>query len=124
MQHVDPEKEWGALGSHALIPIAINYEPKINSGAVQGEKTGDGARQESGTSNGGAGIVGESQGGGNSIWTVNRVAVLSSRLGQVEVPAESRAGISAHSFWKRGTTAMFDIRIFNIGAVSYLHMTP
>ena len=32
--------------------------------------------------------------------------------------------VSAHGFWKRGTTAMFDIRIVNLGAGSYLRMTP
>ena len=43
---------------------------------------------------------------------------------QVEVPAESRADVRAHGFWKRGTTAMFDIRIVNLDAGSYLRMTP
>ena len=42
---------------------------------------------------------------------------------QVQLPAESRAEVSAHGFWKRGTTAMFDIRIFNLDASSYLCMT-
>ena len=32
--------------------------------------------------------------------------------------------VSVHGFWKRGTTAMFDIRIFNLDAGSYLRMTP
>ena len=43
---------------------------------------------------------------------------------QVQVPAESRADVSAHGLWKRGTTAMFDIRIVNLRAGSYLCMTP
>ena len=42
---------------------------------------------------------------------------------QVVVTAESRADVSVHSFWKRGTTAMFDIIIVNIDAGSYLRMT-
>ena len=42
---------------------------------------------------------------------------------QVKVPAESRVDVSTHVFWKRGTTAMFDIRIFNLDAGSYLCMT-
>ena len=49
---------------------------------------------------------------------------LAGRPGQVQVPAESRADVSAHGFWKRGTTAMFDIQIVNLDAGSYLHMTP
>ena len=40
----DATKEWGALGSQALTPSNISYEPKINSRTVQGEKTGAGAR--------------------------------------------------------------------------------
>ena len=51
-------------------------------------------------------------------------AVLAGRLVQVEVPAESRIDVSAHSFWKRGTTTMFDIIIVNLDAESYLRMTP
>ena len=47
-RHDDAAKEWGALGSWALIPIAITYEPKINSRAVQGERTGAVARQDGG----------------------------------------------------------------------------
>ena len=45
-------------------------------------------------------------------------------MGYVEVPAESCSDVSAHGFWKRGTTAMFDIRIVNSDAGSYLRMTP
>ena len=55
---------------------------------------------------------------------VNRADILVGQQGQVVVPAESRSDLSAHVFWKRGTTAMFDIRIFNLGAGSYLRMTP
>ena len=56
--------------------------------------------------------------------TVNGRAILLGQPGQVLVPAESRSGVSAHSFWKRGTTAMFNIRIANLDAGSYLRMTP
>ena len=45
-------------------------------------------------------------------------------MGQVEVPAESRSDVSVHGFWKRGTTAIFDIRIFNIYVGSYLCTMP
>ena len=43
-RHNDAAKEWGALGSRALVPSAITYEPKINSRTVQGERNGAGAR--------------------------------------------------------------------------------
>ena len=36
----------------------------------------------------------------------------------------SRSDISAHSFWKQGTTAVVDILIVNLDAGSYLCMTP
>ena len=46
------------------------------------------------------------------------------RPGQVEIPAKSRAYVSAYGFWKRGTTTMFGIIIVNLDAGSYLRMTP
>ena len=55
---------------------------------------------------------------------MNGVAVLAWRLGQVQVPAESRADVRSHGFWKQGTTAIFDLRIVNLNAGSYLRMTP
>ena len=45
-------------------------------------------------------------------------------MGQVEIPEVLRADVSAHGLWKRGTTAMFDIRIVNLDTGSYLCMTP
>ena len=54
---------------------------------------------------------------------MNRAARLVGQPGQVQVPADSRADVSAHGFWKRGTTTMFDIRIVNLDASSYLRMT-
>ena len=56
--------------------------------------------------------------------TVNGAARLVRQPGQVVVPAELRADVRAHGFWKRGTTAMFDIRIVNLDVGSYLRMTP
>ena len=118
----DPAKEWNAIGAQALVPSAITYEPKINSTTVQGERTGAGARQENGPADGGMDTVGESQGGSRR--TVNRVVILEGQTGQLQVPAELRADISFHGFLKRGTTAMFDIQIFNFDVGSYLCMTP
>ena len=77
--------------------------------------TGAGARQEGGEADGGTDTVGK---------TVNGAARLVGQPGQVVVPAVSRADVSAHGFWKRGTTTMFDIRIINLNAGSYLRMTP
>ena len=116
------QRRGGALGACDLVPSAITYKHKINSRAVQAERNGAGARQESGMADGGADIVGECQGGSGR--TVNGAARLVVQPGQVQVPAELRVYISAHSFWKWGTTAMFDIRIVNLDAGSYLHMTP
>ena len=89
---------------------------------MKGERNGAGARQEGGISEGGTDTVGEAQGGSGQ--TVNGAAILLGQPGQVQVPAESRADVSAHGFWKRGTTAMFDIRIVNLDVGSYLRMTP
>ena len=91
---------------------------------VQGGRTGTGtgARQERGTADGSVDIVGETQAG--SGWVVNREDRLAGRLVQVEVPVDSRAYVIAHGFWKRRTTVMFGIRIFNLNTGSYLCMTP
>ena len=56
--------------------------------------------------------------------TVNIADRLVGRPEQVEVPAESRVDVSTCGFWKRRITAMFEIRIFNLDAGSYLHITP
>ena len=106
-RHGDTAKEWGTLRARAPAPSAINCEPKINSRSVQGDRTGAGSWQEGGTADGVTAVVGEAQWG--SVPIVNGAAVLVRRLGQVQVPAEPRADVSAHNFWKRGTTAMFDI---------------
>ena len=55
---------------------------------------------------------------------VNRSDRLVEQPGQVIVYVESRAEVSAQGFWKRETTTMFDIRIVNFDAGSYLRMTP
>ena len=76
---------------------------------MHGERRGAGARQEGGEANGGTDIVGR---------TVNGAARLIGQPGQLVVPAESRVDVSTHGFWKRGTTAMFNIRIINLNAGS------
>ena len=79
-RHDDVAKEWGALGSRALVPSAITYERKINSRTVQGERTGAGARQVSGTADGGTYTVGEARGGSGR--KVNGADRLVGQLGQ------------------------------------------
>ena len=56
--------------------------------------------------------------------TDNRAARLIGQPRQVVVPVESRADVNAHGLWKRGNTAMSNIRIVNLDAGSYLHITP
>ena len=114
-RHDAAAQEWGALGDRSSVPSAITYEPNINSRTVQGERTGDGAQQEGGEADGGTDTVER---------TVNGAARSVGQPGQVVVTAELRADVSAHGFWKQGTTAMFDIRIVNLDAGSYLRMTP
>ena len=71
------------------------------------ERTGAGAGQEEGGANGGADTVRKSQ--ESRVRTVNGAARLAGQPGQVQVHAESRADVSPHGFWKRGTTVVFDI---------------
>ena len=71
---------------------------------------------------GGRDIVREAKGGSGP--TVNGADRLVGMPGQVQVSSDSKSDVSTHSFWKRETTAMFDIRIINLDAGSYLHMTP
>ena len=51
----DAANEWGNLGDWAPIPSGISCKSKINSSKLQGERTRDGAGQESGTAKGGTG---------------------------------------------------------------------
>ena len=110
------------IGPSSLVLYPTKRKKKNRT--LQEERTGAGARQDGVTDEGGADIVGEAQGGGGSGQTLNRADVLARRSRQVEVPAESRADVSAHGFWKRGTIAMFVIRIANLNAGTYLRMTP
>ena len=79
-------------------------------------------RHYGGISDDGANIVERVQGGsGRSVHGADRLERIP---GQEQVPAECMADVSAHSFWKLGTTVMFDIRIINLNVSSYLLMTP
>ena len=122
--HEDAAKEWCNLGAQDLTAIAISYEPQINAMELQGERTRVGMRWEGETDKGGAVILREVQGGRSNGQSINGVYELVRRLGKVAVPAESREDKSAHDFWKRGTTSMFDMIIVSLNAVSYLRMTP
>ena len=42
---------------------------------------------------------------------------------QPRVPDESRVDVSVHGFWKWGTSTLFDMRIVNLDAASYLRQT-
>ena len=43
---------------------------------------------------------------------------------QVMAPEDTRSDVSAHGFWKRGATALFDVCIINLYAGSYMCMIP
>ena len=76
-RHDDAAKEWGALGSRALVPSSITYEHKINSRTVQEDRTRAGAQQDGGRADGGMDTIGEAQGG--SRHPVNRAVRLARR---------------------------------------------
>ena len=44
--------------------------------------------------------------------------------GQLLVTVELWADVSTHGFWKRGTPAVFDVKMVNLHTVSYLSMLP
>ena len=71
----------------------MSYKPNTDSRTVQGDRNGDGVSRETG--------------GQGAIW-------------KATAPDESRVDVSVHGFWKWGTSALFDMRIFNLDAGSYL----
>ena len=79
-----------------------------------------GVQREGGVFNGGTNLGAGSQGGGIYVRTRDVSADLGMEPGQVEVPAYSGSCVSAHVFYKRGTTTMFDIRIVIFNAGYYL----
>ena len=122
--HDNAENYWSTLGCRSLTTSDIYYGPKINISTVHRESTGAGVLREGKTADGSMNVVGEAQGDKKNISTRYRASELGRDPGQVAVPSESRSGVSAHSFWKRGNTAMCDIRIVNLDTVSYLCVTP
>ena len=96
------DKECGALKTHALKPSCISYKPKINSRAIQGDRSGVEVRRATG-------VQGKM---GGHVATV-----------QATVPDESRADVAAHGLWKWGTYALFDMRIVKVDAGCYLRKT-
>ena len=62
----------------------------------------------------------EAQGGGRDETTRENLTYTGAGTEQVAPPEETRADVSAHSFWKRGTTAIFDVLTTNLESGSYL----
>ena len=117
-----PRRSGAPLYHRHLAHCAITYKPKINKRTVQGERKGDGAQQEGKEADSITENVGEAQGGRSR--TVDGADRLAGQPVRVVVPAESRADVSTHGFWKQGITAMFGIRIVNLNEGSYLRMMP
>ena len=97
LRHNDLAAEWHELCATALTPSAVSDEPLIHSGRVitQG--------------NNGSGLNAGRRGPSN---------------GNNPDPRELRGDISAHGFWRRGTTAIFDVRIADTDAPSYRGQDP
>ena len=87
----DTTKEWISLAARDLNPLCISYKPNINNMAIQGESN----RAGSWIAMGGQGAK-----------------------GQATVPDKSRVGVSIHGFGKWLTSALFDMQIVNLDAVS------
>ena len=107
-------------GPLSLVILPTNRKSIL--GQYRGRGPGLERGKESGTADSRMDSVGEAQ------WvsgrTSNRAARLAGRPGHVQVPAESRADISAHGFLIRGTTSMFDIIFVDLDVGSCLCMAP
>ena len=96
-QHDNSENNGGNLGSRALTPTDISYEPQINSRTVQEERTVAGALRKGETAKIGTVISGKSQGGRRNLQTKNGEAGLGRSRGQVSVSVELRGNV-IHGF--------------------------
>jgi hypothetical protein len=95
LRHNDLAAEWHELCATALTPSAVSDEPLIHSGRVTQGATGGGHN------------AGRREPNGNN-----------------PDPRELRGDISAHGFWRRGTTAIFDVRIADTDAPTYRGQDP
>ena len=96
--HNDTSEEWGALSDQAMNPLCISYKPEIKIRTVKAERNRAGARVHTGIQEGEVKEEGECA------------------IGQETVPDESQVDVGVHGFWKWGTSALFDIQIFNLDA--------
>jgi len=95
IRHNDLAAEWHELCATALTPSAVSDEPLIHTGRA--------ARGEQGSSN----VPGDPGPGADN-----------------PEHRELRGDVSAHGFWRRGTTAIFDVRIADTDAPGYRGQDP
>ena len=107
LRHNDVASEWGDLCIRALAPSAVSDEPLIHSGRDSHPLP----RARSTTTP-----------------TAPRPSHASNHPNPNPVPSplppESRGDISAHGFWKKGHTTIFDIRITDTDAPTYRGTDP
>jgi len=96
IRHNDLAAEWHELCATALTPSAVSDEPLIHTGRA--------ARGEQGSSN----VPGDPDPAGANN----------------PDHRELRGDVSAHGFWRRGTTAIFDVRIADTDAPGYRGQDP
>ena len=97
IRHDDIKGEWHHLCAQALVPAAVTDKPLIYSGRAVTQGTQ------------------QTRAAGGASATPNRNPNSTAE----EVPPELRGDVAAHSFWERGTTAVFDIRVTDTEAPTY-----
>ena len=121
VRHNDARDEWGALGKVALSPSVVTYEPSIYSGrATSGTEPATPAAQR-GRPEEGNGNAAEALADGEE---PEEEVVLEREEAREQSPGAERGDVSVHGFWKRGTTAIFDVRITNLDAHSHKKQDP